>query len=163
MELRGECQESMYNLGRALHQMGLTHLAIHYYQKALTIPAPKLEVSTHTSANSFFIHSCVLALVLLCHCDFKFRNTSPSLVSRTLMNGPVFQFKQPDNSFSSFFAHRSLTTRLPCRACRTIRWICRGRSPSTSPSSTRPAGTWGWPGSSSTHTVSFEKMQTHDL
>ncbi|XP_036947633.1 general transcription factor 3C polypeptide 3 isoform X1 [Acanthopagrus latus] len=43
MELRGECQESMYNLGRALHQMGLTHLAIHYYQKALTIPAPKLE------------------------------------------------------------------------------------------------------------------------
>uniref|UniRef100_A0A671Z3B9 General transcription factor IIIC, polypeptide 3 n=1 Tax=Sparus aurata TaxID=8175 RepID=A0A671Z3B9_SPAAU len=43
VELRGECQESMYNLGRALHQMGLTHLAIHYYQKALTMPAPKLE------------------------------------------------------------------------------------------------------------------------
>uniref|UniRef100_A0A8D0ATV8 General transcription factor IIIC, polypeptide 3 n=1 Tax=Sander lucioperca TaxID=283035 RepID=A0A8D0ATV8_SANLU len=44
VELRGECQESMYNLGRALHQMGLTHLAIHYYQKALTLPAQKLEV-----------------------------------------------------------------------------------------------------------------------
>ncbi|XP_041638221.1 general transcription factor 3C polypeptide 3 [Cheilinus undulatus] len=43
VELRGECQESMYNLGRALHQIGLTHLAIHYYQKALTIPAQKLE------------------------------------------------------------------------------------------------------------------------
>ncbi|XP_062270424.1 general transcription factor 3C polypeptide 3 [Scomber scombrus] len=43
LELRGECQESMYNLGRALHQMGLTHLAIHYYQKALTLPAQKLE------------------------------------------------------------------------------------------------------------------------
>ncbi|XP_044044317.1 general transcription factor 3C polypeptide 3 [Siniperca chuatsi] len=43
VELRGECQESMYNLGRALHQMGLTHLAIHYYQKALTLPAQKLE------------------------------------------------------------------------------------------------------------------------
>uniref|UniRef100_A0A3B3VJZ2 General transcription factor IIIC, polypeptide 3 n=1 Tax=Poecilia latipinna TaxID=48699 RepID=A0A3B3VJZ2_9TELE len=38
VELRGECQESMYNLGRALHQMGLTHLAIHYYQKALSLP-----------------------------------------------------------------------------------------------------------------------------
>uniref|UniRef100_A0A3Q1GEM1 General transcription factor IIIC, polypeptide 3 n=1 Tax=Acanthochromis polyacanthus TaxID=80966 RepID=A0A3Q1GEM1_9TELE len=38
VELRGECQETMYNLGRALHQMGLTHLAIHYYQKALTLP-----------------------------------------------------------------------------------------------------------------------------
>ncbi|XP_059183997.1 general transcription factor 3C polypeptide 3 [Centropristis striata] len=43
VELRGECQESMYNLGRALHQMGLTHLAIHYYHKALTLPAQKLE------------------------------------------------------------------------------------------------------------------------
>ncbi|XP_026158025.1 general transcription factor 3C polypeptide 3 [Mastacembelus armatus] len=43
VELRGECQESMYNLGRALHQMGLTHLAIHYYQKALALPAQKLE------------------------------------------------------------------------------------------------------------------------
>uniref|UniRef100_A0A3B5MV03 Uncharacterized protein n=1 Tax=Xiphophorus couchianus TaxID=32473 RepID=A0A3B5MV03_9TELE len=38
VELRGACQESMYNLGRALHQMGLTHLAIHYYQKALLLP-----------------------------------------------------------------------------------------------------------------------------
>lgn len=43
VELRGECQESMYNLGRALHQMGLTHLAMHYYQKALLLPAKKLE------------------------------------------------------------------------------------------------------------------------
>ncbi|XP_041822154.1 general transcription factor 3C polypeptide 3 [Chelmon rostratus] len=43
VELRGECQESMFNLGRALHQMGLTHLAIHYYQKALAMPAQKLE------------------------------------------------------------------------------------------------------------------------
>ncbi|XP_071389265.1 general transcription factor 3C polypeptide 3 [Centroberyx affinis] len=43
VELRGECQESMYNLGRALHQMGLAHLAIHYYQKALTLPATTME------------------------------------------------------------------------------------------------------------------------
>ncbi|XP_068165370.1 general transcription factor 3C polypeptide 3 [Antennarius striatus] len=43
VELRGECQESMYNLGRALHQVGLTHLAIHYYQKALTLPGKRLE------------------------------------------------------------------------------------------------------------------------
>ncbi|XP_054479864.1 general transcription factor 3C polypeptide 3 isoform X2 [Anoplopoma fimbria] len=43
VELRGVCQESMYNLGRALHQIGLTHLAIHYYQTALTLPAQKLE------------------------------------------------------------------------------------------------------------------------
>ncbi|XP_072298115.1 general transcription factor 3C polypeptide 3-like [Eucyclogobius newberryi] len=43
VELRGECQESMYNIGRALHQIGLTHLAIHYYQKALSLPPEKLE------------------------------------------------------------------------------------------------------------------------
>uniref|UniRef100_A0A8C8DLT2 General transcription factor IIIC, polypeptide 3 n=1 Tax=Oryzias sinensis TaxID=183150 RepID=A0A8C8DLT2_9TELE len=43
VELRGESQESMYNLGRALHQMGLTHLAIHYYQKALELPAKTLS------------------------------------------------------------------------------------------------------------------------
>ncbi|XP_028320826.1 general transcription factor 3C polypeptide 3 isoform X2 [Gouania willdenowi] len=43
VELRGVCQESMYNVGRALHQIGLTHLAIHYYQKALSIPAQKLQ------------------------------------------------------------------------------------------------------------------------
>uniref|UniRef100_A0A8C6TJJ2 General transcription factor IIIC, polypeptide 3 n=1 Tax=Neogobius melanostomus TaxID=47308 RepID=A0A8C6TJJ2_9GOBI len=43
VELRGECQETMYNIGRALHQVGLTHLAIHYYHKALGLPPEKLE------------------------------------------------------------------------------------------------------------------------
>ncbi|CAL8307776.1 unnamed protein product [Merluccius merluccius] len=43
VELRGECQESMYNLGRALHQMGLLHLAIHYYHQALSLPPTALE------------------------------------------------------------------------------------------------------------------------
>ncbi|XP_045555430.1 general transcription factor 3C polypeptide 3 [Salmo salar] len=43
VELRGHCQESMYNLGRALQQMGLAHLAIHYYHKALSFPPLTLE------------------------------------------------------------------------------------------------------------------------
>ncbi|XP_063067966.1 general transcription factor 3C polypeptide 3 [Engraulis encrasicolus] len=43
VERRGECQESLYNVGRALQQLGLTHLAIHYYQEALKQPAPTLE------------------------------------------------------------------------------------------------------------------------
>ncbi|XP_059783301.1 general transcription factor 3C polypeptide 3 isoform X2 [Balaenoptera ricei] len=38
LSLRGPCQESFYNLGRGLHQLGLIHLAIHYYQKALELP-----------------------------------------------------------------------------------------------------------------------------
>uniref|UniRef100_A0A674D5B4 General transcription factor IIIC, polypeptide 3 n=1 Tax=Salmo trutta TaxID=8032 RepID=A0A674D5B4_SALTR len=46
VELRGHCQESMYNLGRALQQMGLAHLAIHYYHKALSFPPLTLEVYT---------------------------------------------------------------------------------------------------------------------
>ncbi|XP_045065563.1 general transcription factor 3C polypeptide 3 [Coregonus clupeaformis] len=43
VEQRGHCQESMYNLGRALQQMGLVHLSIHYYHKALSFPPPTLE------------------------------------------------------------------------------------------------------------------------
>ncbi|XP_078318117.1 general transcription factor 3C polypeptide 3-like isoform X1 [Crassostrea virginica] len=38
MELRGECQETYYNMGRALHQLGLTYAAVHYYKKGLTFP-----------------------------------------------------------------------------------------------------------------------------
>lgn len=36
VELRGECQESWYNIGRACHHLGLFHLAIKHYEKALT-------------------------------------------------------------------------------------------------------------------------------
>lgn len=43
VEFRGHCQESLYNLGRALHQLGLTHLALHYYEKALTLSPLQLE------------------------------------------------------------------------------------------------------------------------
>nr|XP_006815709.1 PREDICTED: general transcription factor 3C polypeptide 3-like [Saccoglossus kowalevskii] len=38
LDMRGECQESYYNLGRAFHQLGLVHLAIHYYKKSLSLP-----------------------------------------------------------------------------------------------------------------------------
>eukprot|EP00058_Branchiostoma_floridae_P028545 XP_002614036.1 hypothetical protein BRAFLDRAFT_113732 [Branchiostoma floridae] len=37
---RGGTQEAYYNVGRALHQIGLEHLAIHYYQKALHMAPP---------------------------------------------------------------------------------------------------------------------------
>ena len=35
LELRGECQESLYNVGRTFHQLGLVHNAVHFYKKAL--------------------------------------------------------------------------------------------------------------------------------
>uniref|UniRef100_A0A8C9ENG2 General transcription factor IIIC subunit 3 n=1 Tax=Pavo cristatus TaxID=9049 RepID=A0A8C9ENG2_PAVCR len=43
LDLRGPCQETFYNLGRGLHQLGLLHLAIHYYQKVLELPPLTLE------------------------------------------------------------------------------------------------------------------------
>lgn len=66
LELRGECQESMYNLGRALHQLGLTHLAIHYYQKALALPVQNLEV-------------CLMYCRCNAHTDIKCKWTGPPL------------------------------------------------------------------------------------
>ncbi|KAF2353145.1 Tetratricopeptide-like helical domain [Trinorchestia longiramus] len=39
-ELRGDCQESLYNIGRAMHQINILHLAIHYYELALKCPPP---------------------------------------------------------------------------------------------------------------------------
>ncbi|KAM7287299.1 general transcription factor 3C polypeptide 3 isoform X1 [Ixodes scapularis] len=39
-ELRGRCQETSFNVARALHQLGLLHLAAHHYKQALEMPPP---------------------------------------------------------------------------------------------------------------------------
>ncbi|KAJ3162863.1 transcription factor TFIIIC subunit tfc4 [Geranomyces michiganensis] len=39
-ELRSQSDEANYNVGRAFHHVGLTHLAIPYYEKVLTASAP---------------------------------------------------------------------------------------------------------------------------
>ena len=36
-ELRGECQEVYYNLGRTMHQLNLLPAALFYYKKALNL------------------------------------------------------------------------------------------------------------------------------
>ncbi|XP_074605074.1 general transcription factor 3C polypeptide 3 [Brevipalpus obovatus] len=38
LDLRGECQETFYNIGRAFHQLNLLNEAIHFYHKALECP-----------------------------------------------------------------------------------------------------------------------------
>lgn len=43
IELRGECQESYYNFGRAFHTIGLLQNAAHFYKKALECPVPVQE------------------------------------------------------------------------------------------------------------------------
>ncbi|XP_059175732.1 general transcription factor 3C polypeptide 3-like [Physella acuta] len=37
-EMRGECQESYYNMGRAMHQLNIIYAAVYYYKKALEFP-----------------------------------------------------------------------------------------------------------------------------
>lgn len=39
VKLTGSCQETEYNMGRAFHLLGLTHLAIPHYEKALCLPS----------------------------------------------------------------------------------------------------------------------------
>uniref|UniRef100_A0A915J004 General transcription factor 3C polypeptide 3 n=1 Tax=Romanomermis culicivorax TaxID=13658 RepID=A0A915J004_ROMCU len=48
-KLRGPCQETYYNLGRAMQQTGLTYAAVFYYKKALEMdPAlPKSKLSSN--------------------------------------------------------------------------------------------------------------------
>ncbi|MCL4131600.1 UNVERIFIED_CONTAM: hypothetical protein GTU68_040013 [Idotea baltica] len=44
LEMRSECQESYYNLGRAMHQLNLLPQAVFYYKKALSMPVPDTTV-----------------------------------------------------------------------------------------------------------------------
>lgn len=48
LELRGECQESFYNIGRAFHQLGLFANAVHFYRKALD---SKLDIQCEDKHN----------------------------------------------------------------------------------------------------------------
>lgn len=41
VKLVGYCQESEYNLARAFHMLGLTHLAVLHYEKVLCLPSRK--------------------------------------------------------------------------------------------------------------------------
>ena len=63
VEMRGECQESMYNLGRAFHQLNLLPQAIHYYKLALECPiveelpeGPRLDLTREIAFNLSLIY-----------------------------------------------------------------------------------------------------------
>lgn len=69
IELRGECQESYYNFGRAFHTIGLLQNAAHFYKKALECPVPVQEsnsvrkISTRKSTFSCPTISCRIYLI----------------------------------------------------------------------------------------------------
>ena len=50
LRLRGDIQECYYNLGRAMHQLGILPSAIHFYEKALNC---RPSVTTGTRAKIF--------------------------------------------------------------------------------------------------------------
>ena len=52
-ELRGECQEVYYNLGRAMHQLSLLPAALFYYKKALDI-GPSIEKEEEKESDNIF-------------------------------------------------------------------------------------------------------------
>ena len=53
VKLRGKCQETFYNLGRAMHQLGILPAALHYYKKALEVgPIIKPEPSDTEPSTS---------------------------------------------------------------------------------------------------------------
>merc|ERR1719391_56347 len=56
-ELRGECQEVYYNLGRAMHQLSLLPAALFYYKKALALGPSVVE----DNPNSIFDLKCEIA------------------------------------------------------------------------------------------------------
>lgn len=64
VELRGECQESFYNFGRAFHTIGLMHSAAHMYKKALECPVP---VQGKDSASFSLHYPTKTNLVNLCN------------------------------------------------------------------------------------------------
>lgn len=41
VKIRGRCQESEYNMARAFHLLGLTHLAVPHYENVLCLPSRK--------------------------------------------------------------------------------------------------------------------------
>ncbi|GFO07591.1 general transcription factor 3c polypeptide 3 [Plakobranchus ocellatus] len=54
-EMRGECQETYYNIGRAWNQLNIQFAAVHYYKKALEFP-PAIkdeEVANRVRINCF--------------------------------------------------------------------------------------------------------------
>ena len=59
--LRGDCQEVHYNLGRAMHQLGLLPAALYYYKKGLelgpTIEKDMFDLSKEIAFNISLIYS----------------------------------------------------------------------------------------------------------
>ncbi|XP_071799551.1 general transcription factor 3C polypeptide 3-like isoform X2 [Asterias amurensis] len=59
-EYRGVCQETCYNIGRTLHQIGLLHMAARYYHKGLELPPstddPRFDLRAELAFNLSLIY-----------------------------------------------------------------------------------------------------------
>lgn len=61
VKLRGKCQETFYNLGRAMHQLGILPAALHYYKKALDA-GPIINPTTDDASNESTSHENIYDL-----------------------------------------------------------------------------------------------------
>lgn len=70
-QLKGECEESWYNMARAYQHFGLPHLAIPYYEKVLAVPNGNLGFSAGHNLAMLYVNSGSLHLaqdILKKHC-----------------------------------------------------------------------------------------------
>ncbi len=83
-------QECYYNIGRMFHQMGIIHMAVHYYEKALNEPVPLVETIDEEGNSmtallerySFFFFGFIVK-------DIKSRQgLSQNILSRVLIRTP---------------------------------------------------------------------------
>ncbi|XP_067931437.1 general transcription factor 3C polypeptide 3-like isoform X2 [Watersipora subatra] len=60
LKLRGECQETFYNLGRAMHQLSINSAAVYYYQRCLqmkpSLPGEEFDLSKDAAFNLSLIY-----------------------------------------------------------------------------------------------------------
>ena len=72
-EQRGSEQEACYNLGRAAHQLGLLHVAVPFYERALAAQPPPKSSSADVRREA--AHNLVLI----------YRSTGATSIARQVM------------------------------------------------------------------------------
>ncbi|KAJ8252810.1 hypothetical protein GJAV_G00205870 [Gymnothorax javanicus] len=105
-ELRAHSQESLYNIGRALQQLGLAHLAIHYYQQALNTPPPSLEGIEDDQVDLRREIAFNLSLIYQASGNKEMEAAEQlcficSFLGFTSLSGRLTHLTQPRNSFTS--------------------------------------------------------------
>lgn len=135
--LRRRCvQEAAYNLGRAAHQLGLLHLAVPLYERALA------------AGKKFTLHSAVLLSEQGIVCAFMALTLQRMCRTRTCRLQTFSQGTNMSVQCSSWDMLAGVLT-LPLASSQSHprakpSTTCAARLPTTWHRSMRPRGRWGW-------------------